>query len=358
MRTPRQKTNVQFLYVRDGIYCARLYQAGGSKWVSLRTKTKSVAKVKLAKLLARHHETRHARTDLEAGSATVGQLAQVYVESQELRTDLKASSKESRRFAVLSIMRTWPELADKLPARVTEFEVSQWASKFHAAWSGSKYNAAVDSLRNIFQLAVDRGIVGTNPAARLVRAKIHQKRLELPTSEQFKEIVKTARTSGARSAKGNGDLIEFLAYSGCRIGEASRVRWKDVDEAAGRIWIAPGKSDQGRHIPINGAMSDLLKRIRENKSFVHGGLKRAGYVMVNLSCEESLAAACETAGVQQRMTHHTLRHYFTTRALESGVPVPAVARWLGHRDSGALLLKTYSHLLDQHSQAIAGKMQF
>jgi integrase len=58
------------------------------------------------------------------------------------------------------------------------------------------------------------------------------------------------------------------------------------------------------------------------------------------------------------MTHHSLRHLFATRAIESGVPVPTVARWLGHQDGGALLLKTYSHLLDSHSQASAQKVVF
>jgi integrase len=49
---------------------------------------------------------------------------------------------------------------------------------------------------------------------------------------------------------------------------------------------------------------------------------------------------------------------FATRAIESGVDVPTVARWLGHRDGGTLLMRTYSHLLNEHSQAMAAKMNF
>jgi len=42
---------------------------------------------------------------------------------------------------------------------------------------------------------------------------------------------------------------------------------------------------------------------------------------------------------------------------KAGVDVPTVARWLGHKDGGALLMKTYSHLLQEHSQAMAAPRQ-
>jgi integrase len=359
VKTTYEPTATQFLYVRKpiGIFYARLYQRGGSKWISLKTKVRSIAKTKLAQLLAKHHETRNARRDVEAGSATVGQLAKVYMESQNLRTDIRQSTKNHRKFIVISLLQSLPELAEKLPSKVTEYEVAEWAARHHADWSPTKHNAAIDSLKGIFAVAVDRGIIGTNPAAKLTRAQVRQKRLELPSPQQFRQIVETVRTSGASSAKGNGDLIEFLAYSGCRIKEAGRVRWKDVDEEKGRIWIEPGKSRYGRHVPINPAMADLLKRIRDGKSWARATRKRVGFLMINISCEESLEAACEKAGVR-RMTHHSLRHLFTTRAIEAGVPVPTVAHWLGHRDGGALLLKTYAYLLDHHSQAMAQKVAF
>jgi integrase len=363
VKTTYERTATQFLYVRKplGIFYARLYLRGSSKWISLKTKVRSIAKTKLSQLLTKHHETRNARMDVEAGSATVGQLAKVYMESQNLRTDIRQSTKDHRKFIVISLLQSWPELAVKLPSKVTEHEVAEWAARHHADWSPTKHNAAIDSLKGIFTIAIDRGIIGTNPAAKLTRAKVRQKRLELPSSEQFKQIVQTVRTSGTSSSKGNGDLVEFMAFSGCRLGEASRVRWKDIDEANNRIWIEPGKSGHGRHVPITPAMADLLKRIRDGKRWVLASPKRFGYVLINQSCEESLESACTKAGVQ-RMTHHSLRHLFATRAIESGVPVPTVARWLGHQDGGALLLKTmlktYSHLLDHHSQESAQKVSF
>jgi len=60
----------------------------------------------------------------------------------------------------------------------------------------------------------------------------------------------------------------------------------------------------------------------------------------------------------KRITHHDLRHLFATRCIESGVDIPTVSRWLGHKDRSALAMKVYGHLRDQHSVAMAHKVTF
>ena len=59
-----------------------------------------------------------------------------------------------------------------------------------------------------------------------------------------------------------------------------------------------------------------------------------------------------------RITHHDLRHLFATRCIESGVDIPTVAGWLGHKDGGALAMRVYGHLRDNHSVAMAQKVTF
>ena len=41
-----------------------------------------------------------------------------------------------------------------------------------------------------------------------------------------------------------------------------------------------------------------------------------------------------------------------------GVDIPTVSRWLGHKDGGALPMKTYGHLRCEHSIAQAQKVSF
>jgi len=59
-----------------------------------------------------------------------------------------------------------------------------------------------------------------------------------------------------------------------------------------------------------------------------------------------------------RITHHSPRHCFATVAIEAGVDVPMVASWLGHRDGGALAIKTYQHTRDEHNVSAAKKVSF
>jgi site-specific recombinase XerD len=59
------------------------------------------------------------------------------------------------------------------------------------------------------------------------------------------------------------------------------------------------------------------------------------------------------------ITHHELRRELATRCIEAGVDIPTVSRWLGHQDiGGALCMKTYGHLRDEHSQHEALKVTF
>src|SRR5207248_9357014 len=73
--------------------------------------------------------------------------------------------------------------------------------------------------------------------------------------------------------------------------------------------------------------------------------------------QKALNRACRKVDAT-RITHHDLRHLFATRCIESGVDVPTVSRWLGHKDGGALAMKTYGHLRREHSIAQAQQVRF
>jgi integrase len=74
-------------------------------------------------------------------------------------------------------------------------------------------------------------------------------------------------------------------------------------------------------------------------------------------CQGAIDSACKKMGIE-RITHQDLRHLFATRCIESGVDIPTVSRWLGNKDGGALAMKVYGHLRDQHSVCKAQKVIF
>ena len=353
-------TSVQHLYRREplGVYYALLYAGGRTKWVSLKTKVFAVAKLELLKVLKSHYAVAEAETATRRGRATIGDLATIYLQRVELNVATKSATKEYRAKTVKYLFKSWQGLAGKLPALVSETQCRHWSVEYREKFSATLYNNTLDSLRHILDLAIEHGLIARNPAAAIQKVKVSQKKLELPSSLQFRQIIELMRNSGAAASDGCADLVEFLAYSGMRATEAAGVRWADIDFERGRIYIASGKGWQARYIPLLDAMRELLGRIKATPRWFRAEARRkAGYVLSVVECEKALTAACRKAGAH-RMTRHDLRHLFATRSIESGIDIPTVSRWLGHKDGGALAMRVYGHLRDSHSQEMAKKVFF
>jgi integrase len=360
MKTTFEPTAIQYLYRRQpiGVYYARLYAGGGNKWVSLKTKMFAVAKLELHKHLQTYHAIQDAQTAVAIGKASIGDLSALYLRQVELDNSIKASTKEYRQKTIRYLFNSWPALKERAPNRVTEMECREWAAKYQTKFSETLYNNTVDSLRHIFELARERGLIANNPAEAIQKVRVPQKKLELPSTELFHKLVKTIRASGSATSDGCGDLVEFLTYTGLRATEAANVRWVDVNLLQGRIYVAPGKNSHPRHVPLLDSARKLLKRIQAKPRWFRSEPRRkAGYILSVVECEKALTSASEKVGIH-RMTRHDLRHLFATRCIESGVDIPTVSRWLGHKDGGSLCMKTYGHLRDEHGARMAAKVSF
>src|SRR6059036_226569 len=100
-------------------------------------------------------------------------------------------------------------------------------------------------------------------------------------------------------------------------------------------------------------MRALLERLRTANP---SATSEVAVMKVN-ECQKAMDRAAKQVGMK-RITHHDLRHLFATRCIESGVDIPTVSRWLGHKDGGALAMKTYGHLRREHSTAMAKHVKF
>jgi integrase len=131
-----------------------------------------------------------------------------------------------------------------------------------------------------------------------------------------------------------------------------------VDFEAGEI-VVRGDAETGtknwelRRVPLIPEACALFERMRGERS---GESLDTKVFRVN-ECQKALDRACKKVGTD-RITHHDLRHLFATRCIESGVDIPTVSRWLGHKDGGALAMKTYGHLRREHSIAQAQRVSF
>ena len=73
------------------------------------------------------------------------------------------------------------------------------------------------------------------------------------------------------------------------------------------------------------------------------------------SARKALETACRVADLPH-FSHHCLRHFFVSNAIEKGIDFKTIANWIGHTDGGLLVAKTYGHLRDTHSMEMAKLM--
>ena len=254
--------------------------------------------------------------------------------------------------------RGWPGIDKKEIRSITKTECLNWAARFGVKASPTAFNHTIGILRTLLEIGVEVGARYDNPAKFIKRASERPKMLTLPEPEQFEKFVAEIENGGGGFSESCADLVRFLAYGGFRKSEAAMIAWSDCDFDKGEI-VVRGDPETGtknwtvRRVPMIREMRDLLDRLREQGS----AQPDSNHVMRVRECQKAMDRAAKEIGMQ-RITHHDLRHLFATRCIESGVDIPTVSRWLGHKDGGALAMRVYGHLRDQHSVDMAQRVTF
>ena len=261
----------------------------------------------------------------------------------------KASSLHYRLQIIEVLGRTLPKTSPSIWTR-PDLE-TWWASKGVTRYSSPRKNGMLDTVRKMFDLMIERGLRGDDPSARLKRVRVITEEPSVPSHEDFKRVLEDIAAQNSDHATESRNFVAFLAYSGLRIGEARSVGWQDVGEI--EIVVSGGdlgtKNREARRVPIIEPMRELLNSMRSEDS--------TGPLFSIKSPRFAISGACRRLKLAH-FTPHTFRHLFSTACIELGVDIPTVAKWLGHKDGGSLLMKTYSHLRDEHSQEQAAKVKF
>jgi integrase len=355
-----EATAVQNLvrYRPAGTYFARFRVNGKRVWKSLETTVFSVAKQRLPETMRERRAKLESVTAVAIGKMTVGDAVHVYLEKVRADVSLKPRSKDYRETMIDFIDRSWPALFGTDVRKVSERDCQEWLVRFQKLYAPSVVNNGIGTLRAVFAEAVDSGARFGNPAANLSRVRIRAKRLELPSREEFLRFVEEIRTAGARQSKDCANLVRFLAYSGLRIGEARFVTWADANFSRHQLHVrgdpvTATKNGETRYVPMIPELEQMLTELRKERAKE----PLSATVMRVFECQNSMTQAASKIGMK-RITHHDLRHLFATICIESGVDIPTVSRWLGHKDGGALCMKTYGHLRQDHSLAQAQRVSF
>ena len=330
-----------YRYNPSGTYHARVRHGGKLHRQSLKTTDFAYAKRLLADFKASL-----GRTDPHQGKTSFGAVLEKYTETLG---QLKPSTRENKLRIIALLKRTWHGV-DRMPVRVVKTsDLKAWLSK-HRIGSASTYNQAVTVLRDALQLAVEDRVIADSPAANIKYHKPDAPLRSTPTFEEFNSIVADIRSQkfNGHGAEASADFIEFMGLAGLGQAEARALKRRDVDLKKGTITTFRHKTSTGFQIPVYPQLQPLVERLCEGK-------KHDEHLLSIANAKKALEGACDRLGLP-RYTQRSLRRMFITRAIENGVDVKVIAQWQGHKDGGALILKTYSHVRPVHSQRMAALM--
>lgn len=146
--------------------------------------------------------------------------------------------------------------------------------------------------------------------------------------------------------------ILMLAYgAGLRIGEAVQVRISDIDRQRKVIRVQQGKGKKDRYTLLSPALLEMLDRYcwaarPEDLLFTTRFKDRP---ITDSTVQRVCIQAQQDAGLDKRISPHTLRHSFATHLLEAGTDLRVIQVLLGHASPKTTAI--YMHV----STALIGK---
>ena len=190
-------------------------------------------------------------------------------------------------------------------------------------WSISRKVNAVDAYDSLLKT---QGRTWTPPIYKRVR-----KLPFIPTETEIDQLI-------AGCSPRIATYLQLLKETGMRCGEASLLKWTDLDIVNQTVRITPEKGSNPRILPISNKLVDMLNELPKNTVTVFGvssDLMRRNY------CKQrkQLVFKLKNSRLQQ-ITFHTFRHWKATMEYYKTRDILHVKEILGHKSLVNTMLYT------------------
>ena len=194
----------------------------------------------------------------------------------------------------------------------------------------------VASAKSFFKFLANSGRIRENPAKNLVSPKVNKQIPKLLSLSEYRRLLNEPAKLDTPEAKRDVVMLELLYATGLRVGELVALVVNNIDFEQSCIYLTHRNTK--RRVSIDYDISqklknylrndrlDLLYDDKEQALFLNrrgGRLTRQGFWQI-------IKNYTVRAGLDTKVTPHTLRHSFATRKLQSGMDLQAVQKALGH----------------------------
>jgi integrase/recombinase XerD len=230
------------------------------------------------------------------------------------------------------------------PGAVDERTVRSFVASLSASTHGptdAPYRATsvartLSAVRSFHRFLLREGVTDRDPAAAVPQPRLPR---SLPRPLPVEDVRRLLEAPDIGSPVGVRDraILELLYGSGLRISELTGMDVDDLDLDEGSLRVL-GKGGKEREVPVGSfgkeAVGAYLSRGRPALATAASRgalfLNARGGRLSRQSCARLLGRYVRLAGIDRRVTLHTLRHSFATHLLEGGADVRVVQELLGH----------------------------
>jgi len=213
-----------------------------------------------------------------------------------------------------------PHLGDFFIDRLMDSDVREWQARLAGKFAGATVNGALVMLRMVLADAVAEFRLPHDPTARIKRMPKRRRPDDDPNVLSAAELGKVMAQIRDHEPE-HYPLALTLALTGLRYGEATALKWSDVDEEAGVIrvvraqWhgiVGETKTGNVRSVPLTAELAEVLQDHRGTSGSeagwvfhnAEGGLLRPG------AFRPAFRLALKRTGITKRVTVHGLRRTF------------------------------------------------
>ena len=159
----------------------------------------------------------------------------------------------------------------------------------------------------------------------------------------------------------NRTIIMLLLNTGLRLAEMTNLKWSDINLTSGQVKVVEGKGLKDRIVYIDNNMLEELRSWRERQLEVWGSTP---YVFTTRTLKlldgkyvwNMIKTYKDKAGIDKKITTHSLRHTFATDLLRDSKNIRIVQKALGHSDISTT--QVYTHIVDDELEDAMKKLRY
>ena len=238
--------------------------------------------------------------------------------------------------------------------KVDENAISDYMLYLHErGYSETTRARKVASAKSMFNFLLQEGAIKSDPTENLNSPRVGRSLPEVMTIQEVDRLLEAPAAGGTADTMRDRAMLELLYATGMRVSELVSLNLDDINLERGSIRCF-GKGAKERLLPIHPKAVDAvriyLEEAREEvvnrRSDRAVFLNRRGERLTRQGFWLILRGYARRAGLNGKITPHTLRHSFATHLLRRGAPLRYVQELLGH--VSITTTQVYTHLTSEH----------